>query len=84
MKLKIAILETAMLVGICGSAFLLPRSFPLSWFIAISLGVFATANIVLFNLARSDRSTTGYRMGPRAYLGFGLIIFYWILCFLRR
>ena len=86
MKLKIAILEIAMLLGICGSALLLPRSFPLTWFIAISFGVFLAANVLLFRAQKVDHAKTasGYRLGPRAYLGFALMILYWVVVFLRR
>lgn len=84
MKWKIAILEIAILLGILISAFLLPGSFPLSWFIAISLGVLVAANAVLFNALNRTRVNvkTGYRMGARAYLGLALIVAYWILTFL--
>jgi hypothetical protein len=56
MKLKIAALEVAMLIGICISAVLLPRSFPLTWFIAISMGVLVAANVLLFHALRRNRA----------------------------
>jgi len=86
MKLKIAILEIAMLIGICVSATLLPRSFPFSWFIAISLGVLVLANVILFRALKGTRVNGGtvYRIGPKAYVGLGIIILYWLLIFLRH
>jgi hypothetical protein len=84
MKLKIAILEIALLGGICISALLLPRSFPLYWFLAISLGVLVAGNVILFSALKKGRARGGvaYRIGPIAYIALALSILYWILTFL--
>jgi len=86
MKLKIALFEVALLTGICLSAFAVPRSFPLSWFIEISVGVLVTANVIMFNAYRASRSNaaSSLRVGRLAYWGFALIALYWLLVFLRR
>jgi hypothetical protein len=85
MKLKIAILEIAIILGICGSALVLPRSFPLSWFLEISFGIFLLANLVLYNaLSKRRTNGAGYKLGPRAYLGLALIVIYWMVVLLRR
>ena len=84
--IKIVILEIAMLIGICVSAFLLPGSFSLSWFIAIALGVLLTANIILFNALKRNRTNDGakYQIGSRAYIGWALILVFWVVFLFLR
>jgi hypothetical protein len=81
----IVIVEVGILLGLFVSIFLLPRNLPISTFVLIAISIEIGANVYLFGKKRQPLTHEGgYRMTPRAYLGLGLVIFFWILHFLWR
>ena len=81
---KIAIVEVGIFLGIIASAFMVPRSFPLKWFLEIAVGILVTANVLLFNAFRRRDANQAYRLGTRAYVSIALAVIYWVLCLVWR
>jgi len=82
MKLRIVLLEVSLLLGIVLSALLLPRNFPLAWFLAIAFSVEVAAHLFYFRANMAAVKPGGYKPGPKAYLAVGLIALYWLLTLL--
>ena len=80
----VAIVEAAIVLGIIASVFIVPRSFPLKWFLNIALGVLMIANVILFNALKKRDANRSYRLGYRAYIGLAFVAIYWVLCLVWR
>jgi hypothetical protein len=81
----IVIVEVGILLGLFVSIFLLPRNLPISTFVLIAISIEIGANVYLFGKKRQPLTDKrGYRMTPRAYLGLGLLVLFWVLHFLWR
>jgi hypothetical protein len=88
MKKSVVILfEIAMLLGIAGAAFMVPRNTPLLTFLIISCAVFLLGNVLLFN--RVKRKDTGENSSdpqrkPRLYIAFIPLVAYLLWYFIFK